>query len=146
MTLEERVARLEEKCGIKPEVKFPVYRRSKCTNIIVRFDAPMEGEIVMSDNPDEPIGHYGKAWARFDFEDTWEEVPTVTIDGDIFYDTQPVWVWDYDDDDRILRFIDAVNRCTFSSNGSRKGYMWNHYATPKCIDDWMIEWWKELKV
>lgn len=141
-------------CGIparwrvKPEAEFPVYRRSKEKGIIVKFTGPKEGEVVMGNNPILPIGHTSTRWVRYDDKSTWEEVPTVTIDGETFYDTQPVWAWiEEEPEDKYLRFFDAINKKVFIRlGGSRNGADWDHYAPVKCTEDWMIEAWKELKL
>ena len=131
---------------IKPEVEFPVYRRHKFEGYIVRFDSEEKGTVVMSSdkNGRYKIGFTSNEWIPYD-DIFWEEVLTVTIDGETYYDTQPVWAWDNNDKERYLEFFDAVNQCAFKSDGTREGMGWDHYAPVKCIEDWMVEQWEELE-
>lgn len=124
---------------------FPVYRRSKNNGIIVRFTYRYEGEVLMSDDPRQPIGDISTLWADCDDESVWEKIPTATIDGVTYYDTQPVWVWDRGDVGRALRFINAANPHGEWGLG-RNGYTWDYYAPVKHIEGWMIEAWKELRL
>jgi hypothetical protein len=56
-----------------------------------------------------------------------------------FKDKQIIWAWDVDYQIRRLRFWDALNNCTFSTNGSRRGANFNHYAalSKENIEPWM---------
>lgn len=135
----------EKYLGLEKEViadgTFPLYRRSRETGIIVRFDDESTGEVVMSD------GKYKTTFAPFDDMKHWEEVPTFEHEGVIYYDTQPVWAWDDCEKKRCVRFIDAENKCTFYSvKLERNGVKWNHYAPIKHIEDWMVAAWCELKI
>ena len=129
---------------IKPKIEFPVYKRQKSNGTILRFDDKNTCTIMMSKN----IEAIGKTLHTLDVDDPdLKTVQTIEIDGIIYYDTQPVWA--LDDDDNILRsiaFVDAKNHCTFGSDLKRHGYPWDHYTPVKHIELWMIEAWKQLKV
>ena len=132
---------------IKPEVEFPVYRRRKESGCIARFDSEDTYKILMSSDIDSPIGCVVLTTEYYDRDDIWEPVETVEIYGETYYDTQPVRAWDNDPIYSELRFIDAKNGRVFSpSSGYRTGPAFENYAPIKCIEDWMVEAWKELKL
>lgn len=131
---------------IKPEIKFPVYRRSKITGIILKFVDRQIGDVVMSDGKHYEIGERRTTLMPFDDAENWEEVKTFEHEGVIYYDTQPVWSWDGDNPARYLKFIDAVNKTVFNLCGERCGATYDHYAPIECMDDWIIEVWKQLRI
>ena len=134
---------------IKPEIEFPVYRREKKQGFIVRFDDYEIGTIVMSDNKKgRKIGFTSEYWASCTDKDIWESVENIEIDGQNLYDTQPVWVRDVGDNMKMLKFIDAKNKCVFRTIGERNGWEPDYIEPVKFehIEDWMIESWKKLKI
>ena len=54
----------------------------------------------------------------------WDEIPVVEINGQIFYDTQPIWIFEsyYPFPRTSLAFIDALNGSIFDQSGERDYY------------------------
>lgn len=106
---------------IKPETEFPAYRRSKSYGFIAKFADKRTYRVVMSALKDHKIGSVvTKKTAHCDNEDFWEPVDTVEINGQIFYDTQPVLISSkYHPAYVVIQFIDAKNKGFFSSDGER---------------------------
>lgn len=129
--------------SIRPEIEFPVYIREKIQGFIVRFDDYETGTIVMSDNKNWKIGFIFEKWISCINSDA---VETVEINGQTFYDTQPVLAWDHTDFVRYIGFIDAKNNCLFSSRGERNGWKPEHIMPVKHIEDWIIEAWQKLRL
>ena len=129
---------------IKPEVEFPVYRRHIVSNCIVRFNCPDAYEIMIADD-ESLVGTMVTTTETCSIEEIWKEVPTATIDGETYYDTQPVWVW-FDDcvASRAVRFVDAKNNGLFKENGMRGGLGQHNIAPIENIDDWMAKAWQRL--
>ena len=129
----------EENC---PPTRFPAYFRDAKYGYIIKFVDHNKAVFSMS----EEISDIGLESYIYNFQNL-VPVKTVEIDGVTYYDTQPVWVWD--EDDNILRsiaFVDAKNQCTFGTDLKRHGYEWEHYAPVKHIEPWMVESWQKLRV
>ena len=131
---------------IAPKAAFPKYRRRNGHNIIFRFDGKNHGKVVMSNHISE-IGKSFKGPKAVHYDDSeMEEVPTVEISGQIFYDTQPVWVW-FDDyiASRAVRFVYAKNNGLFKENGMRGGLGQHNIAPVENIESWMVWAWQRLQ-
>ena len=135
---------------IKPEVDYPIYLRSTIyPYVIVELIDEKTETIVMA----EERSFIGKGWECLRLEDKdYEIIKTVKINGQIFYDTQPVWAWDRGALVRYISFVDAKYWYLFTSSGERDDWMddlvpdYVEPVKPEHIEDWMIEAWQKLKI
>ena len=56
-------------------------------------------------------------------------------------DKEPIWCWDSGHtSQRILRFWDAKNNCTFLHNGKRDSpSVWENFAKVENVEQWMLD-------
>jgi hypothetical protein len=121
----------------KAEAEFPVFKRWMYTGEVVRFDDVHTATVVMCTlSGSNSIGYKYRPKSYSSPE--WINIPYDKERG--FYHGQPVECWDNCDTHlRVFRFYDAVNRCTFTSNGCLDGARWSNYKAVDHIHEWMRE-------
>ena len=64
-------------------------------------------------------------------------------------DKEVVWGWNGDNPtpwDKRLCFYDAVNKCIFKSEGTRNGFIFEHYAPYQGVQDqWLLDFKEKLE-
>lgn len=58
---------------------FPVLCRDKETGMIVLFTSKKTGVVLVSKDPDLPIGYYSENCTDYDDNNTWERLSSATI-------------------------------------------------------------------
>ncbi len=62
-----------------PATKFPVLARGKLTNVVVLFDGPESGTVLIVNRySSNPVGYYSKNWNPVKEDYYWEILPAGT--------------------------------------------------------------------
>ena len=147
MNLKDKIAKIEIELAeikaefSKQEVEYPLFRRSKHDEKIVKFTSLNEGTVVWKGD----IGCTSDNWMSHTDTDTWEEV-AYDKDRDL-WDGQPILCWNNDDTHlRETRFYDAIHKKAYSYTGRRKSVGYKNYkaVNPDHYEDWIIEAYKTL--
>jgi hypothetical protein len=113
----------------KPKFNYPIYKKNTIAKSIVKFTGLNTGIHILSPNGLPSTGEEENDWVKHT-DYIWEDI---AYDEDReLYDKQPVWVWDdWDNRDTsggVIRFYDAINKCTFwMHGGQRKGNRYDTY-------------------
>ena len=129
----------------EPEFKYPIFKKSKITGLVVRFTGLKEGDVVISDTKWLAGEHHDNFTPHTD-TDVWKDVPYDKEKK--LYHGQPVYVWDNSNThQKSIAFYDALNICTFNPDGKCDGEMWDNYvAIPtEHIPAWMYEAYETLE-
>jgi hypothetical protein len=148
MTVEEKIKKLKKELAeleVECNTKYPIYKRSKEYGHIVKFFGLQKGEVVYSGGSYQRLGCKLDSWKPHTDTYYWEDV-AYDKERDLF-DKQLVWCWDdtgfYQ---RILRFYDAKNECSYDSSGYRDGAEWDNYESYKGeYPKWALEAYKTLR-
>jgi len=131
----------------EPEQKesYPIFKKSKITNIIVKFTDLTRGEVVF-DHKQRYQSGFIEDWVEHTDTVNWEDVPYDSEKG--FWHGQPVWCW-YTQEKctRQLRFYSATTNSTFSFSGTVSGIPFTNYEAvkPEHYEDWMYEAYQTLE-
>lgn len=107
------------------EVKYPIYCRNKETNSVVKFISLKEG-IYLKQSSYMDFGDRSDSFVPHTDTDMWQQLKVCPQTG--LYDGQLVWFWnDGSSHERVLRFYDAKNKCSFLPDGKRYGLRWGKY-------------------
>lgn len=128
-----------------PEFEYPMVFEHKDTGIIVKFDALKSGVVLKKDDFSS-VGHYYDDWIMHDNSTVWKQIPHCYINGELYYDKQPVYAWDNVRTIREIHFIDAINKRLFSGVGKRNSLMWfDNYEPYPHDDEWIKEHQEQLE-
>jgi len=131
-----------------PKFEYPLFKKSKYTNAIVKFTDLRTGIVVFkgTDVYSHEIGHTLKTFIPHTDVNTWEDVP-YDKERNLFH-TQPIYYWDdYHTHSRLIGFYNAIQECGFSCKGKLKGLGYSQYEAilPEHYTDWIIEAHKTLE-
>ncbi len=126
-------------------ISYPVFMKSKDSNMIVRFTDLREGKVVvLGKNKLYNLGEIKYNWMPHTDEDTWVLVDYDESNGVV--DKQLVECWNSDlECTRTLCFYDKLNKSTYTPQGTRNGVKYNHYKPvslngyPKWAKDVVLE-------
>jgi len=124
---------------------YPIFKKSKVTNVIVKFIGPNEATVLFDPN-NQHNNDSGYDWVEHTDTDSWEDVPYDKERG--FWHGQPVWFWGNNDTHvRQVRFYNVKNQATFSYTGYTHGVGFGNYEAvkPEHYEDWMYEAYKTLE-
>lgn len=142
---EEEIAEIVAKYS-KPNVEYPLFKRSQVNGVIVKFNCLTGGRVVWKGSSKLSIGDYSDDFICHTDTAAWEDVAYDRERG--LFDGQIIECWDDENThDRIIRFYDAVNKCTFNHYGVRKGFLYKNFKAldHKFYQEWMIEAYKTLE-
>ena len=125
---------------VEPEFKYPLFKRWRTANLILKFTDLNAGEVVWKgESTYDVIKLISDAFVpHTDYN--WEDV-AYDEERDL-WDGQPVECWDDDSTHtRHIKFYDAVNNCCYFFNGKRYGRSHDNYKalSPDRYDEWIIE-------
>lgn len=104
-------------------VKSLTYKKDVNSSLVICFTDLQEGTVVI------PNEHYNAGT----YKDTWYEFNNTTKWEDVFVHNglvhkQLVWCWDNKSTHvKLLRFYDAMNKCTYSHKGHQGGFTFDNY-------------------
>lgn len=135
------------KYRVKSEFSYPIFKvanKGTSKEVIVKFTGPKQG-IVVFKMPDSPyyIGYESEEWFEHT-NDYWQDVAYNPVRG--LHDKQLIICWNGPETDKVIRFYDAKNDCTFTTKGCRKGTSYTNYLSYPLPDDkFLIETYRELE-
>lgn len=132
----------------EPEFEYPMFFKfigNNASGMIVRFDsigvftAITSGvNVALGDVVEEAIPHTDT--------DCWKQIPHCYINGELYYDKQPVYAWKYKEVRGQIRFIDAKNKHVFSIDGERQRFVvFDNYAPYHHDDEWIKKYQEQLE-
>lgn len=130
--------------NLKGKPKYPIYCKSKVTDLVVKFKDRNMGEVVQRNS--HSVGVVSNDWISHNNRKHWEQLEVCEETG--FFDGQLVWCWDEKFKHvRILSFYDVKNKRAFSYNGERIGLKWENYeACEGNYPEWALEAFKTLEI
>ena len=143
--LEIQLAELKKKVNNQTEFTYPIYCLSKVDGSIIQFIDIHTGVVLKKGTSTleeyEPI----ELFHPHTNTNLWEVLPICPRTG--FYHKQRVWFWDNKNTHaRRQGFYNAIDLCTYDTDGCRDGYEWDNYeAVTTPWEDWQIEAFKTLK-
>jgi len=117
---------------------------SKCDQYIVKFTSLNTGKVVaVADNACYRVGYASTYFMEHINSKAWKEVtnPNELCGKDL------VECWDINHTyERVTRFYDADNNCTFAYDGKRDGHMYDKYKKimPWEYPEWAVETQKNI--
>lgn len=142
--LEAELNELSEHCK-QPEFEYPLYMRAIKINLIVKFTRLREGYLVDDERGGRDIGQFLCGFHPHTDTDHWQPI---AFDEKLeIADKQLCECWNHESKVRVLAFYDAVNKLTFSSDGTRIGNRWDNYRPIPYAEwpQWAIEAVKTLE-
>jgi hypothetical protein len=153
MNIEQRIEYLEKQldilkmqCKQQPEFEYPIYMQSIESKVIVKFTGLHEGYLVDDVRGGRDIGQFNHGWYPHTDANAWQ--PIAFDEGRGIADKQLCECWfNTHTHCRVLRFYDAVNKCTFNVKGKRNGISYDDYIPIPYADypEWAIEAEKTLE-
>ena len=146
LELGKEIEALKKQVTEKEEINYPIYCKSKCSSLVVKFTGLQSGEVIVN-SKHYNIGDKGTTWISHTDTKTWQQLDVCEKTG--FFDGQLVWCWDNEHTHfKCLRFYDVKNNCTYHHNGNR-------YEESDCYDnyepfegnypDWALEAFQTLE-
>ena len=126
-------------------VEYPIYKRNVLLNFVVKFTDSNTGTVVVPNSIYE-TGYTYSAFVPCLDKETWNDVPYDSKRG--LYHGQPVECRDHTySHSGILRFYDAINKCTFTYDGELNGasYTYIEAIPTERIPPWMYIAYKTLE-
>jgi len=130
---------------VEPEFTYPLFKRWKDSEAIVKFTSMTEGTTVWRGNTYAKVGYASDMLIRHT-SNKWEDV-AYDLERDL-WDGQPIESWDNEDTHRRhIGFYDVKNKSIYDYNGKRTRWTFdNHRALPSDrYDKWLIEAYKTLE-
>jgi hypothetical protein len=111
--------------ALKKQQQYPIYCLNKIFGHIIKFDSLTCGDVVKQSNKIN-IDIQSYKFTPYTNTDVWQQLLICPITG--FYDKQLVWCYNNQHTyQRLLRFYDAKNNCTFGYKGESPSYKFDNY-------------------
>jgi len=136
-----------QQLGIKvePEFIYPLFKRWKDSGEVVLFTDMTVGITVWNGSEVENVGNVSDTFMKHT-DNRWEDV-AYDPKRDL-WDGQPIECWDICcTHQKIIKFYDAKNKCSYSYDGKRNGYSYSNYKALSSdrYDEWTLEAYKTLE-
>lgn len=111
----------------RPDFDYPICCKSILTGNVILYTDLKEGTLLAKAISSLlKVGHYSDDWTSHT-DSTMIQIPYDAERG--FYHKQPVYCWDDEfTHEVVLRFYDAINKCTFTYDGEENGGGFDHYS------------------